>query len=151
MNFVLRRKMCQLLNDIQRKMAQWMFTWRQWNSNYEIKCLWSQKHTLLCLLLWVMYSEQWLKPWNQKMLASWKKSCDQPGQHIKKQRHYFANKGLSNQTYGFFVVKYGSESWTIKKAECRWIDAFELWCWRKLLSVPWLARANQSILKEINP
>ena len=53
---------------------------------------------------------------------------------------------------GFPVVMYGCESWTIKKAECRRIDAFELWCWRKLLRVPWTARrSNQSILKKISP
>ena len=52
----------------------------------------------------------------------------------------------------FAVVMYGCESWTIKKAECRRIDAFELWCWRRLLRVPWTAgRSNQSILKEISP
>ena len=52
----------------------------------------------------------------------------------------------------FPVVTYGCESWTIKKAECRRIDAFELWCWRRLLRVPWTARRpSQSILKEINP
>ena len=52
----------------------------------------------------------------------------------------------------FAVVMYGSESWTIKKAEHRRIDAFELWCWRRLLKVPWSARrSNQSILKEISP
>ena len=52
----------------------------------------------------------------------------------------------------FPVVMYGCESWTVKKAECRRIDAFELWCWRRLLRVPWAARrSNQSILKEINP
>ena len=52
----------------------------------------------------------------------------------------------------FPVVIYGYESWTIKKAERRRIDAFELWCWRKLLRVPWTARrSNQSVLKEINP
>ena len=51
----------------------------------------------------------------------------------------------------FPVVTYGCESWTMKKAECRRIDAFELWCWRKLLRVPWTARSNQSILKEISP
>ena len=49
------------------------------------------------------------------------------------------------------VVIYGCESWTVKKAECRRIDAFELWCWRRLLRVPWTARCNQSILKEISP
>ena len=52
----------------------------------------------------------------------------------------------------FPIVMYGCESWTIKKAECRRIDAFELWCWRRLLKVPWTARrSNQSILKEISP
>ena len=52
----------------------------------------------------------------------------------------------------FPVVMYGCESWTVKKAECRRIDAFELWCWRSLLRVPWTARrSNQSILKDISP
>ena len=52
----------------------------------------------------------------------------------------------------FPVVMYGCESWTVKKAECQWIDAFELWCWRRLLRVPWTSRrSDQSILKEINP
>ena len=52
----------------------------------------------------------------------------------------------------FWVVMYGYDNWTIKKAECRRIDAFELWCWRRLLKVPWTARrSNQSILKEISP
>ena len=52
----------------------------------------------------------------------------------------------------FPVVMYGCESWTIKKAECQRIDAFELWCWKRLLRVPWTARrSNQSILKEISP
>ena len=87
-----------------------------------------------------------------KMLTPWKESYDQPRQHIKKQRHYFVNKGPSSQGYGFSVVMYGCESWTIKKAERQRIDAFELWCWRRLLRVPWTARrSNQSILKEISP
>ena len=52
----------------------------------------------------------------------------------------------------FPVVMYGCKSWTVKKAECQRIDAFELWCWRRLLRVPWTARrSNQSILKEISP
>ena len=56
------------------------------------------------------------------------------------------------QAVVFLVVMYGCESWTIKKAECQRIDAFELLCWRRLLRVPWTARrANQSILKEISP
>ena len=53
---------------------------------------------------------------------------------------------------GFLVVMYGCESWTIKKAECQRIEAFELWCWRRLLRVPWTSRrSNQSVLKEISP
>ena len=56
------------------------------------------------------------------------------------------------KTMVFPVAMYGCESWTIKKAECQRIDAFELWCWRRLLRVPWTARRfNQSILKEISP
>ena len=61
------------------------------------------------------------------MLAPSKKSYDKPRQHIKKQRHCFANKGLYSQSYGFPVVMYGCESWTIK-AERQRIDAFESWC-----------------------
>ena len=69
------------------------------------------------------------------------------------QRHYFASKGLCSQNYGScFVVMYGCESWSIRKAELQRIDASELWCWRRLLRVPWTARrSNQSIPKEISP
>ena len=57
-----------------------------------------------------------------------------------------------DKAMAFPVVMYGCESWTVKKAECRKIDAFQLWCWRRLLRVPWTARrSNQSILKEISP
>ena len=71
---------------------------------------------------------------------------------ILKSRHYFANKRPIVKAMVFPVVMYGCESWTVKKAE-RWrIDAFELWCWRRLLRVRWTARrSNQSILKQINP
>ena len=87
-----------------------------------------------------------------KRLAPWKKSYDKHRQHIKKQRHYFADKGLSSHSYGFPVVMYGCESWTIKKADRQRIDALKLWCWRRLLRVPWTARrSNQSILKDISP
>ena len=84
-----------------------------------------------------------------KLKDAWKKSCDKPRQHIEKQRHYFANKVLSSQSYGFS----SSHEWmTIKKAQHQKIDAFKLWCWRRLLRVPWTAkRSNQSMLKEINP
>ena len=82
----------------------------------------------------------------------WKESYDQLRQHIKKQRHYFVRKVRLVKAMVFPVVMYGCESWTIMKAEHRRIDAFELWCWRKLLRVPWaVKRSNQSILKEISP
>ena len=94
----------------------------------------------------------WLQPWNEKTLAPWKKSYDQPRQCIKKQRHHFANKVHLVKTMFFPIVMYGCESWTIKKAECQRIDAFELWCWRRLLRIPWTARrSNQLVRKEINP
>ena len=84
------------------------------------------------------------------MLAPWKKSYDKRRQHIKKQRHYFAGKVVKAMV--FPVVTYRCESWTMKKAECYKIDAFELWCWRRLLRVPWTPRrSNQSILKETSP
>ena len=83
------------------------------------------------------------------MLAPWKKSYDQPRQHIKKQRHYFTNKGTSSQSYGFSSAHvwmwelYYKESWELKNS-CFW-----MWCWRRLLIVPWTARrSNQSIPKE---
>ena len=72
-------------------------------------------------------------------------------QHIKKQRQYFAEKGPF-KAMDFLVVMYGCDSWTLKKAVHQRIDAFELWCWRRLLRVPWIARrSKQSTLKEINP
>ena len=85
------------------------------------------------------------------MLAPWKKSYDNPREHIKYQRHYFAHKGPSSQSYGF-SSSYVCDSWTIKKAEHRRTDAFGLWCCRRLLRVPWtIRRSSQSILKEISP
>ena len=80
------------------------------------------------------------------MLAPLKKSYDKTRQYIKKQRHYFANKGLYSQSYGFASSMYGYESWTINKPEHWKIDVFELWYWRRLLRICWIARrSNQSI------
>ena len=77
---------------------------------------------------------------------------EKPRQCVKKQRHDFANKVPIVKAVVFPVVMYGCESWTIKKSEHPRIDAFELWCWRRLLRVPWTARtSNQSILKETSP
>ena len=87
-----------------------------------------------------------------KDLTPWKESYDQPRWHIQKQRHYFANKVRLVKAMVFPMVIYGCESLTVKKAERQRIDAFEVWCWRRLLRVPWTARTSkQSILKKISP
>ena len=78
------------------------------------------------------------------MLTPWKKSYDQLS--------ILKSRDITLPTKVFPVVMYECESWTINKVECRWIDAFGLWYWRRLLKVPWTARrSNQSILKEISP
>ena len=79
-------------------------------------------------------------------------SDDQPRQHIRKQKHYCTNKGPSSQNYDFPSNHVWKWELDIKKSECQRIDALELWCWRRLLRVPWTARrSSQSILKEISP
>ena len=79
-------------------------------------------------------------------------SDDQPRQHIKSRNITLLTKVHLVKAMVFPVVIYGCESWTVKKLEHQRIDAFELWCWRRLLKVPWTARrSNQSILKEISP
>ena len=86
------------------------------------------------------------------MLAPWKKSNDKPRQRIKKQRHHFAYKGSYSQSDGFSSRHVWMCNWTVKNNESQRIDAFELWCWRRPLKVPWTSRrSNQPILKEINP
>ena len=86
------------------------------------------------------------------MLAPWKKSYDKPRELIKKQRHYFADESPCSQRYSFSNSHVRMWELDHKKAECQRIDAFELWCWRRLLSIPWTAwRSNQSVLKEISP
>ena len=83
---------------------------------------------------------------------SQKESYDQPSSIFKSRNITLPTKVRLVKAMVFPVVMYGSESWTVKKAECRKIHAFELWCWRRLLRVPWSARRyNQSILKEISP
>ena len=94
----------------------------------------------------------WLQPWNKKMLAPWKKSDDQPRQHIKKQRHHFADKGLCSQSYGFssshvWMWKLDHKEGWMPKNWCFWTVVLE-----NTLVSPWTARrSNQSILKEISP
>ena len=86
------------------------------------------------------------------MLTLWKESYDHRDSILKSRDITLSIKAHLVKALVFPVVMYGCESWTIKKAECRRIDVFELWCWRRLLRVPWTARRfNQSILKEISP
>ena len=86
------------------------------------------------------------------MLAPWKNSYDKPRQSIKSRYITLLTKVHLVKDMVFPVVTYGCESWVIKKAECWRIYAFKLWCWRRLLRVPWTTwRSNQSILKEISP
>ena len=81
-----------------------------------------------------------------------RRSYDKPRQHIEKRDITLLTKVHLVQAMVFPVVMYGRKSWTVRKAEYRRIDAFELWCWRRLLRVPWTARrSNHSILKELNP
>ena len=86
------------------------------------------------------------------MLTPWKESYGQPSQHIEKQNITLPTKVCLVKAIVFPVVMYGYKSWTVKKTEHQRIDAFELWCWRRLLRVPWTARrSNQSIQMEISP
>ena len=87
-----------------------------------------------------------------KTLAPWKKSYDQPRQHIKSRDITLPTKVHLVKAMVFPVVIYGCEGWTIKQAECWRTDAFYLWCWRRLLRVPCTARrSKQSMLKKISP
>ena len=86
------------------------------------------------------------------MLTPWKKVLTNLGSILKSRDVTLPRKIHLVKAMIFPVVMYGCESWTVKKAERQRIDAFELWCWRRLLRVPWTAwRSNQSILKEISP
>ena len=107
----------------------------------------------LTLIYWASKSLQMvIAAMKLKDTCSWKESYDQHRQHIKKQRHYFVNISPSSQGYGFSSSQVWMWELDVKKAECQRIDAFELWCWKRLLRVPWTARrSNQSTLQEISP
>ena len=108
---------------------------------------WGNSGNSVRLYFWGLqnHCRWWLQPWNWDKLILWQESYVQPRQHIKKQRHYFASKGLSSQGYGFSVVMYGCERWTIKKAEPQRIDAFNWVLERRLLRVPWTAKRFQPV------
>ena len=93
----------------------------------------------------------WLQPWNQKTIASWQESDDKSRQCVEKQRYHSADKGPYNQGQGLPSGHLRFWELDCKEAECQKMDAFELWCWRRFLKVPWTAkRSNQSILREIS-
>ena len=92
----------------------------------------------------------WQQPWIKRCLLLGRKALTKLDS-IKRQRNHFANKGSYSQSYGVSSSHARFESWIIKKAEHWRIDAFKMWCWRRLLRIPWTARSNQSILKEISP
>ena len=87
----------------------------------------------------------------KRCLLLGRKAMTNLGNVLKSKDITFLTKVHIVKGIGFPVVMYGCESWTIKKAECQRTDALELWCWRRLVRVPWTARSNQSILKEISP
>ena len=96
--------------------------------------------------------EWWLQPWNQRTFASWQESYDKSRQCVETRDITLPPKVCIVKAVFFPVVTYSCETWTLKKAECRRIDVLELWCWRRLLIVPWTARrSNQSVLREVNP
>ena len=111
--------------------------WKQW----QILFSWAPKS------LWLMTAVMKLKDTCSLFI----KSYDQPRQHIKKKRLLVVDKGLYSQSYGFSSSHVWTWQWTIKAEHWR-IDVFKLWCWRRLVRVPWTARrSNQSILSEISP
>ena len=94
----------------------------------------------------------WLQSWNYKMLLLGRKVMMNLNSILKRRDITLPTNVCLVKAMVFPVAMYGCESWTIKKAESQRIDAFEPWCWRRLLRVPWAARrSNQSILKEISP
>ena len=94
----------------------------------------------------------WLQPWTKRHLLLGRKAMMNLDSILKSRDITLPTKVCIGKAMIFPVVKYGCESWTVMNTECHRIDAFELWCWRRLLRVTWIARrANQSILKEIKP
>ena len=107
----------------------------------------------LCFLGLQNHCREWLQSWNKRHLLLGRKAMTNLDSILKSRDITLPTK-VRRLVKGvvFPLVMYGCENWTIKKAECQRTDAFELWCWRRLLKIPWTARRlNQSILKEISP
>ena len=115
---------------------------------------WGNSGNSVRLYFWGLqnHCRWWLQPWNLRRLLLGRKIMTNLDSILKSRDIILPTKVHLVKAMVFPVVMYGCESWTVKKAERRRIDAFELWCWRRLLKVPWTARrSNQSILKEISP
>ena len=108
--------------------------------------------TVTDYFLWLQTHHRWdCSPETKTHILLGNKAMTNQDNMLKSRGIIFTDKGPSGQCYGFPVVMYGCESWTIKQVEHWRIDVFELWCWTRLLRVPWTARSNQSILRDINP
>ena len=115
---------------------------------------WGNSGNSVRLYFWGLqnHCRWWLQPWNLRRLLLGRKIMTNLDSILKSRDIILPTKVHLVKAMVFPVVMYGCESWTVKKAEHRRIDAFELWCWSRLLKVPWTARrSNQSILKEISP
>ena len=115
---------------------------------------WGDSGNSVILYFWGLqnHCSWWLQPWIKRCLLFGRKVITNLDSILKSRDITLPTKVHLVKAIVFLVVMYGCESWTVKKAEHRRIDAFELWCWRRLLRVPWTAhRSNQSILKEISP
>ena len=137
--------------------------WKSWikiqHSKNENHCIWPHhfmanrwgKNERLYFFGLQNHCRWWLQPWKSFLLLG-RKVMNNLDSILKSRDVTLPTKVCQVKAMIFPVVKYRCESWTIKKAECQRIDAFELWCWRRLLRVPWTARRfSQSILKEISP
>ena len=130
-------------------------TWMSWSHHFLILRWGKNGNSVIFHFIGLQNNcTQWLQPQNQSHLFLGRKAMPNwdRRQYIKKQRHHFTNKGPYSQSYGF--PSSHERLWGLdhRKAEHQIIDAFELWCWRRFLRVPWTARgSNQSILKQINP
>ena len=111
---------------------------------------WGKNKDRLYFLELQNHSGQWLQPWKDWLLG--RKAMTNLDSILKSRNITLPTKVRIVKAMVFPVIMYGCESWTVKKAECQRTDAFKLWCWRRLLRVPWSTRrSSQSILKEISP
>ena len=149
-----RRKTKELLDEGEREWKSWLKTQHSKTEDHDI-----QSHHFMANT-WGEKWKQWqtLFSWDPKSLQmltadmKLKDACSLEEKLLKNRDTTLPTKVCLIKAMVFPVVMYGCESWTIKKAECQKIDAFELWCWRRLLRVPWTARrSHQSVLKESSP